>query len=526
MAYQALYRKWRPKSFEDVIGQKHITETIKNEIIKNRIAHAYLFCGIRGTGKTTAAKILSRAVNCLSPYNGNPCNECYNCKGILDGSILDVVEIDAASNNGVDNIRQIREEVVYPPSTAKFKVYIIDEVHMLSAGAFNALLKTLEEPPSYVIFILATTEPHKIPATILSRCQRFDFRRISLDDIYNHLSLIAHNNNVEIEAQGLRLIAKIADGSMRDGLSILEQCIGLGQKISLQQIEDAIGTISNSYLFNIAAYVAQQNIQQMLKTLDSIINQGKDIFVFMEELTYHYRNLLIAKLTVSSEGILPSKDEDALKEQSRLYTPERIVNIIKILSESLSMIKWSSNDRVVTEVTLIKISHSYLDSSIDGILDRVSRLESLLSDTSFIDNFRFDEPKPYSERQSETKNINKTIENSANIKPNMVSKKTKKIPTGEIAKIWDNVISQAMEKRRLLAVLCNCTPYQENNQITLAFEDEISYKIILEHRDLVKEVIDNMTELSVNIICIMKSIDEDDKFLEFIQKNEEYLIGD
>jgi len=230
MAYQALYRKWSPLTFDDVIGQSHITQTLVNEIVHNRIAHAYLFCGTRGTGKTSTAKIFSRAINCLNNHNGNPCNECEICKGILDGSNMDVVEIDAASNNGVDNIREIRDEVAYAPSKSKYKVYIIDEVHMLSSGAFNALLKTLEEPPSHVIFILATTESHKIPATILSRCQRFDFKRISTDDVVNRLKQIIQKDHINIDDKGLRLIARVSDGSMRDALSILDQCIAFGEQ--------------------------------------------------------------------------------------------------------------------------------------------------------------------------------------------------------------------------------------------------------------------------------------------------------
>ena len=279
MAHQAIYRKWRPMVFEDIVGQGHITQTLKNQILNDKIGHAYLFCGTRGTGKTTCAKVLSRAVNCLNPHDGSPCNECEVCKGILDGSILDVKEIDAASNNGVDNIREIREEVAYSPSEGKYKVYIIDEVHMLSIGAFNALLKTLEEPPAYVIFILATTEAHKIPVTILSRCQRYDFHRISIETIAGRLSQLMEAEHINVEEKAIRYVAKAADGSMRDALSLLDQCIAfyLGQDLKYENVLEVLGAVDTAVFAEMLSYILKADTYACMQLLEQIIMQGRDL---------------------------------------------------------------------------------------------------------------------------------------------------------------------------------------------------------------------------------------------------------
>ncbi|HPU41417.1 MAG TPA: DNA polymerase III subunit gamma/tau, partial [Acetivibrio clariflavus] len=294
MSYLALYRKWRPMVFEDVVEQEHVVKTLKNSILAGRIAHAYLFCGTRGTGKTTMAKIFSRAINCLNSKDGDPCNECEICKGILNGSLLDVIEIDAASNNSVDNVREIRDEVVYTPSKARYKVYIIDEVHMLSTGAFNALLKTLEEPPGHVVFILATTEPHKLPATILSRCQRFDFRRIPVESIVKRIGYIAENSGVSIEEEGLRLIARMSDGALRDAISILDQCISLGNKhLTYEDVLSIVGIVNNTFVADVVDAINTKEVDRVLQLINVLVMDGKNITQFVSDLILYYRNLLI-----------------------------------------------------------------------------------------------------------------------------------------------------------------------------------------------------------------------------------------
>ncbi|NLY44009.1 MAG: DNA polymerase III subunit gamma/tau [Clostridiaceae bacterium] len=382
MLYQALYRKWRPQVFEDVVGQEHITQTLKNQVIAQKTAHAYLFCGTRGTGKTSVAKILSRAVNCPHSNNGNPCNKCDICRGIMDGSILDVVEIDAASNNGVDNVREIRDEVVYSPARTRRKVYIIDEVHMLSTGAFNALLKTLEEPPAHVMFILATTESHKIPATILSRCQRFDFKRITSEDIVERLKQIAVQDEIKVEEEGLKLIARVADGSMRDALSILDQCMSFGKgTIRYEDIASILGVVDNEILFDTAQSVFEQDSNAVIEIIDKLIMDGKDILQFLEGLIEHFRNLLLCKVLKNPEHILdaPKETISRLKKQSNGYTQEKIVYCIETLTEVSASVKWSSTPRILLEVALIKLCRPNLDMSVESLLNRIADLENRLS---------------------------------------------------------------------------------------------------------------------------------------------------
>lgn len=302
MAYLAIYRKWRPQVFEDIIGQSHITTTLKNQIVNDKVSHAYLFCGTRGTGKTTAAKVLAKAVNCLNPQNGSPCNECEICKGISDGSIMDVTEIDAASNNSVDNIRNLRDDVNYVSTRTKYRVYIIDEVHMLSTGAFNALLKTLEEPPAHVIFILATTEVHKIPETILSRCQRFDFKRISPNDIIVRMKEIAAADGISITDSAYATLAKMADGSMRDGLSILERCVSAcGNQISDESIMSVLGIAQADLLFGLAAAIISSDSERALLAVDSAVKEGKDLNTVFDSLIKHLRDLMICKIMQNPE---------------------------------------------------------------------------------------------------------------------------------------------------------------------------------------------------------------------------------
>ncbi|MBQ8763286.1 MAG: DNA polymerase III subunit gamma/tau [Clostridia bacterium] len=381
--YQALYRKWRPQNFNDVYGQPHVTKTLQNQLCSSRISHAYLFTGSRGTGKTTCAKILSKAVNCLSPIDGNPCNECEICRGIDNGSILDVIEIDAASNNGVDNIRDLREEANFTPANAKYRVYIIDEVHMLSIGAFNALLKTLEEPPSHVIFILATTEIHKLPSTILSRCQRFDFKRIAPEDITSRLLYVAEKENVNLTENAANLIARIADGGMRDALSLLDRCFAMGTDIDENAVSDAAGIAGTIHLFSFSEYVANGDFTSSLKLVSKLHSESCDIDSLCTELTLHFRNLMVAKTVQECEGLIVcSKDELAsLKERAASLKLSKILECIEILEQTAKNIKNAANKKIQLEAAVIKMcAPSSAAGAVipEGLEERISKLEEML----------------------------------------------------------------------------------------------------------------------------------------------------
>ncbi len=380
--YQALYRKWRPKSFSDVYGQPHVTRTLQSQLESGRISHAYLFTGSRGTGKTTCAKILSKAVNCLNPVDGNPCNECEICKGIENGSILDVIEIDAASNNGVDNIRDLREEANFTPVNAKYRVYIIDEVHMLSIGAFNALLKTLEEPPSHVIFILATTEIHKLPATILSRCQRFDFKRISPEDITARLVYVAEKENVTLTENAAALIARIADGGMRDALSLLDRCFAMGNNIDEDAVSAAAGIAGTIHLFSFSKYVAKGDFTSALKLVSKLHNESCDIDSLCTELTLHFRNLMVAKTVKECDGLIVcSKDElEKTKARAAELKLSKILSSIEILEKAAANIKNAVNKKIQLEAAIIKMCSPVSSGSIsEEIEERIASLEEKIN---------------------------------------------------------------------------------------------------------------------------------------------------
>lgn len=389
MAYQALYRKWRPDNFEDVKGQDHIVTTLQNQIKADRIGHAYLFCGTRGTGKTSIAKIFAKAVNCEHPVNGSPCGECASCKAIAAGNSMNVIEIDAASNNGVDNIRQIREEVQYSPTQGRYKVYIIDEVHMLSIGAFNALLKTLEEPPSYVIFILATTEAHKIPVTILSRCQRYDFHRISIDTIADRLTKLMQAENINVEDKAIKYIAKAADGSLRDALSLLDQCIAfyLGRDIKYENVLDVLGAVDTQVYADMLSLIVASDTIQVMELIEKLIMQGRDIGQFVSDFIWYLRNLLLIKTTDDiskiEDVIEASADSIAqLKKDSAIVDTDTIMRYIRILSELENELKYSSQKRIKLEVTLIKLMKPAMGAreDVSDILGRLSVLEGQMQD--------------------------------------------------------------------------------------------------------------------------------------------------
>ncbi len=379
MSYTALYRKFRPKTFEEVKGQDPIVTTLRNQIKNGRTSHAYLFTGTRGTGKTSIAKIFARAVNCENPKDGSPCCECAMCKAISDGSSLNVIELDAASNNGVDNIRQIIEEVQYSPAEGRFKVYIIDEVHMLSAGAFNALLKTLEEPPEYVIFILATTEVHKIPITILSRCQRYDFRRISIDTIAGRLSELTEVEGIDIEDKALRYIAKTADGSMRDALSLLDQCAAFyfEQTLTYDKVLEVLGAVDTEIFSQILRAVIKSDAIGALRVLEEIVIQGRELGQFVTDLTWYLRNLILIKSGDGNEDVvdLSSENMARIREEAALIETEVAMRYIRILSDLSNQLRYATGKRVLVEIALIKLCKPSMENDYDSLIDRIRQLE-------------------------------------------------------------------------------------------------------------------------------------------------------
>ena len=379
MAYTALYRKFRPREFADVKGQEHIVTTLKNQIKAGRIGHAYLFCGTRGTGKTTIAKILAKAVNCQSPIDGSPCGECPSCKAIQEGTSMNVIEIDAASNNGVDNIREIREEVAYSPTEGRYKVYIIDEVHMLSIGAFNALLKTLEEPPSYVIFILATTEAHKIPVTILSRCQRYDFRRITIDTIAARLTELTKAEGVQAQERAVRYVAKAGDGSMRDAISLLDRCIAfyLGQELTYDKVLDVLGAVDTEVFGRMLRRVLDQDVTGVIAELEELMIQGREPGQLVTDFTWYLRNLLLLQCSDDMEDVLDISTDNLvlMKEEAQLVQPELLMRFIRVFSELSNQIRYSTQKRILIEIALVKLCRPQMEQQNDSILARLSQLE-------------------------------------------------------------------------------------------------------------------------------------------------------
>jgi DNA polymerase-3 subunit gamma/tau len=474
MAHQAIYRKYRPKTFEDVVGQKHITDTLKNQIMRNSTAHAYLFSGIRGTGKTSTAKIFARAMNCTNNTDGNPCNKCEACLSILSERNMDVIEMDAASNNSVEDIRDLREKVKFMPSQSKYKVYIIDEVHMLSKGAFNALLKTLEEPPAHLLFILATTEPQKIPATILSRCQRFDLKRITVDDLIHNMKMICDDIGIKAEEEALRMIANSSEGAMRDALSILDRCmIYSSDIITYDAVINLLGTVNYTTILNFTNSLIKKDIRQALVQIDEILSEGKEIELFLEDLIGHLRNLLILKSVEDSQKFI-SYGEDAikqLKDQSEKISIEENIRLIEELSETLALCKKTVNGRILLETRIIKLlSLSFeapmvlADKDIVNIKpERVRKEEK--AKTLDIEATEEDKLKP-DNKQHKDMNISNKVH---------VSNKSEDFKL--IKSNWDNILKRIKrEKISLNAVIKEGKPYSaENDEIVIRFAENYTF---------------------------------------------------
>lgn len=469
--HKALYRAYRPQNFKDVVGQNHIIRTLKNQIQNNNVGHAYLFCGTRGTGKTSTAKIFARAVNCENSIDEEPCNECEVCKDILNDNIMDVIEIDAASNNSVDDIREIRENVKYTPAKCKYKVYIIDEVHMLSQGAFNALLKTLEEPPSYVIFILATTEPHKIPATILSRCQRFDFKRVTVKDMAIRMKEICDDVNIEVDERALNLIARNSQGALRDALSILDQCMSFSEgDIEYKDVVDLLGTVNIEQLFEMAEYVIKEDTKKCLEILNEFVIWGKDIKNLIDDLIDHFRNLMVCKVSKDLDEIISLPDEtvELLKNQSSLIETNEIIRILNILSITQDAIKSSTNPRVLAEVSIMKLSQPMFDDSKEALLKRISTLEETIRSGNIkINNIE----------TKESIEVEKEIAQEQP-KEEVYYEEVKSEDVKLIEKSWENILMHIKKDKNMpvYAILREAREFNVNsNNLYIMFDDNFAF---------------------------------------------------
>ncbi len=519
MAYQALYRKWRPMKFDDVIGQSHITETVKNEMQTGAIAHAYLFTGTRGTGKTTTAKILSRALNCQSPIEGNPCNECEVCKSIISEVCLDVQEIDAASNTGVENIRDIISQVQYLPTMGKYKVFIIDEVHMLSKGAFNALLKTLEEPPPHVVFILATTEVQSIPATILSRCQRFDFKNISIDDIVLNIKTILASENIEADDDALEYVAYLGDGSMRDSLSILDRCLAFSRDhLNLDKIIDVVGAVDDKILYDFAKDVANNDTSSALERFNGCINNGKNLDNIAKGLLNVFREIIMYKINEDNFSASKIKKE-YLKDCAHLFDVPSLSNYINIISECMASFKSFASQRVLFECVLVKLTTPQMNQDYSSVIARLSALENKIASGVFqavpvtsdsskaaTDATNKNEAKVKAEtaqpKKNETKTSGSQKEEESSNTSSMAGSDAK-----NVVKKWPEVVNYLLTtgKLSLYTNLFESKVYEEDGTLIIKVDDESKKHTLMDktNADALKEVIVSSTgtDVSVKIIC-------------------------
>ena len=534
MAYTALYREWRPKTFNDVVGQEHITTTLKNQILNNRIAHAYLFCGTRGTGKTSTAKVFAKALNCLNLQDGEPCNECEMCRKINDGLAIDVTELDAASNNGVDKIRDIIDDVKYPPQEARYKVYIMDEVHMLSAGAVNAFLKTLEEPPSNVIFILATTDPQKLPITILSRCQRFDFKRINNNEITARLRKIVDDQNVLADERSLNLIARVSDGAMRDSLSILDQAISMGNgNVEYNTVVSMLGLVTNEHLFNLANAVIQRSVEKSIEIIESVIYSGKDIYLFIKDLISHYRNLLMAKVTNNPEEVLDMSEENIalIKEQSARLRAEEIMRCIRILQEAENNAKLSKQARLYCELAVIKMCKIEYDTSNEVMLTRLNKLEESLKNGSIKVSVASNEIEGINKnKQVSNKPSTKKATITQPVEAIIIENSDSKITINDVQKAWRDILERFKARREMIISSLimigkpiNCS----NGVITIEFDEQNEFAknrlSEAKNRDIINEVFFEIFREKVKVNFVVESDDKKGKSTEDILRE---TLGD
>ncbi|NME83916.1 DNA polymerase III subunit gamma/tau [Clostridium sp. SM-530-WT-3G] len=532
MGYTALYREWRPKTFDDVVGQEHITTTLKNEILNDRIAHAYLFCGTRGTGKTSTAKVMAKALNCLNPHDGEPCNECEMCRKINEGLAIDVTELDAASNNGIDKIRDIIDDTKYPPQEAKYKVYIMDEVHMLSVGAVNAFLKTLEEPPKNVIFILATTDPQKLPITILSRCQRFDFKRINQKEISARLRRITDAQNVECEEKSLDLIARVCDGAMRDALSILDQAIAMGDnKINYTDLVSILGLVTNEYLFDITDAIIERNVEKAMVIVDKLVYSGKDMQLFIKDLIAHFRNLLMAKVTTNPEEVLDMSLENItlIKKQGCKIRVEEIMRAIRILQEAEANSKMSKQSRLYLELSIIKMCKIEYDTSNEVILARMNKLEESLKNgtiqVSAIQANTANNQGKASESSRENSNnlVKSTVNKSEHVETQVVNNEANPnslLTIDDVGRAWTEILQAFKDKRAMIihASLMTGKPYSlKNGVLTIEFNQLYSQSKPrlekAEYREIVNDIFSKILKekIIVNYIVTQDKEDIQDK---------------
>ena len=533
MSHLALYRKFRPLVFDDIVGQDSIVNTIKNQIENNTFGHAYLFNGIRGTGKTTIAKIFARSINCLNPIGANPCNECEICKSILDNASMDIIEMDAASNNSVDDIREINENVMFPPSNSKYKVYIIDEVHMLSKGAFNALLKTLEEPPEYVVFLLATTEPNKIPDTILSRCQRYDLKRVSVNDILIRLKYVLNQLEIKYDVEALDLIVSKAEGSVRDSLSILDKCLSYDNDLSYKLVVNILGIVETEILNQLVEMIIAKNLGDAIILLDKIFTQGKDIKQFISSILDHFRNLLIAKMHSNGEKLIMSSDEqfNVFKEQSSKFEIIEILRILNIFIDLEKDIKWSSHGKILLEMAIVKIFNDSYDYSIESLIKRIEKLEQFIEVASFqsvVQKNNNDEIKEPDKAKKIKYETNESIEQFINVETQS------DITINEILAKWNEVLKIIKKVRiRVYAFLIEADPIAINgNKITLKLDKEYKFHgdnlIKTSNRETVEAVLEKVFLKKMTIdVTYDNKVNEDNK-LKTINVDEEitsYFTG-
>ncbi len=542
MAHQAIYRKWRPMVFDDVVGQSHITRTLKNQIISGTVGHAYLFCGTRGTGKTTCAKILSRAVNCLDPRDGNPCNECAVCRGIIDGSIMDVTEMDAASNNGVEDIRGVLDDVNYVASEAKYTVYIIDEVHMLSPSAFNALLKTLEEPPENVIFILATTEAHKVPQTILSRCQRFDFRRIGADDIIVRMKEIAYGDGYRLTDGAYRMLASLADGSMRDGLSIMERVIAAsGNDITEETIVSTLGISTLDSVFELTEAIIGGDAGAVVELIDKALSEGKDLTQLSNSMLEHFRALMICKLSRSPESLLNYEPQTIvqLKAQSERLTFEKLEHASALIASAQADARLARSPRLIYELAYIKLARPEIDRSPEAVMDRLATVEQRLAGGAAVQSGPVQtgdraEKKEILDRLAA---IETALKNGAAPAAEAVKKTEKPVkkkpsarlyspipedelyydyPTAKLARNWSSIMATMSQRKNPYFIpLKNCTTtFDAEGIIILAPEERKGFtqRVAVNHLEEIREAFRSVTGTEYTIKIARRS-DLDDSMV-------------